>query len=403
MQRSSLNVATTACEVELSSVQSTDEKPSSLSPGYLSQLVEFSLRLPEIPGALDSIDWVWKPRSSWDSATEEIAWSLIHESQRYIHLLQFKDFLEEAQDLSSPIITALESKYDGLSVSLYYYLRRHLDELRKYLDLQDVLEKNADPFLFGAVKHACSCVRNGRYKIYGIDTRFITGPIKAVLLKENPIALTHCQLRALAVRFQNFYRGPEVIWSKEFDTQTDLLDKLFHTEQEGLEELAAELTTTALSLFRDLTVDMIRKGSGHPLAALNKWWNSLCRAAEECSATDMALCIKLDQLVLELYHLRDFYSFTAVLQGIHSSGRRPAVLQRFGHLIDSGENYRLYRQHIDSGAALHFLLPIVKLQSPESTVKSQIVFAAQKYALLNTFNKTSRRLHSFLISLCFCS
>jgi hypothetical protein len=160
------------------------------------------------------------------------------------------------------------------------------------------LEKNADPFLFGAVKHACSCVRNGRYKIYGIDTRFITGPIKAVLLKENPIALTHCQLRALAVRFQNFYRGPEVIWSKEFDTQTDLLDKLFHTEQEGLEELAAELTTTALSLFRDLTVDMIRKGSGHPLAALNKWWNSLCRAAEECSATDMALCIKLDQLVL---------------------------------------------------------------------------------------------------------
>jgi hypothetical protein len=145
MQRSSLNVATTACEVELSSVQSTDEKPSSLSPGYLSQLVEFSLRLPEIPGALDSIDWVWKPRSSWDSATEEIAWSLIHESQRYIHLLQFKDFLEEAQDLSSPIITALESKYDGLSVSLYYYLRRHLDELRKYLDLQDVSPPTPEP------------------------------------------------------------------------------------------------------------------------------------------------------------------------------------------------------------------------------------------------------------------
>ncbi|KAI2812774.1 hypothetical protein CBS115989_10127 [Aspergillus niger] len=60
------------------------------------------------------------------------------------------------------------------------------------------------------------------------------------------------------------------------------------------------------------------------------------------------------------------------------------------------------KQNIDSDAALHFLLPFVKLQSQESTATLQIVSAAQKYALRNTSNKASQRLLSFLIPLCFC-
>jgi hypothetical protein len=159
------------------------------------------------------------------------------------------------------------------------------------------LKKSADPFLFGAVHNACECVCNKRYTKYNINTRFITDPIRAVLSKDNPLTLIHCQLEALAVRFRNFYRGPEVIWSQDFDAQTNFLDKLYRTEPEELEAAAAELTAAALSLFRRLTVEMIVNSSGAPLTALNRWWNNICRAAEECSATDTTLCLKLDQLV----------------------------------------------------------------------------------------------------------
>ncbi|KAL2840812.1 hypothetical protein BJY01DRAFT_236632 [Aspergillus pseudoustus] len=414
MRGSSLSVATTVCELELDPVQPTDENLSSQPPQFLPQWIGIGrcsvessgTNILEIPEALDSIDWNWQPRSSWDSDANTIALQLIDESEKYFHLVQFKDWVQEARDCSSPIVKALESKYDGLGVILFSYLRRHLDEFGKYLGLTNALEKStADPFLSGAVNHACECVRYRRYTKYSIDTRLITEPIKAVLSKNNPIALIHCQLEALAVRFRNLYGSPEVVWSRDFDTQTDFLDKLYHTEPEEpeeLEALAGELTAVALSLFQELTAKMIKNGRGDPLTALNRWWNNLCRAAEECSTTNMALCLKLDQLVLELYHSRDFYSFTAILQGIRLSGRHPEVLQIFGHLIDPGENYRLYRQNIDSGAALHFLLPFVKLRSPKSTASSQIVSAANKYAQRNTFNKTSQRLLLFLSSLCFC-
>ncbi|PYH75185.1 uncharacterized protein BO88DRAFT_400772 [Aspergillus vadensis CBS 113365] len=407
-ERSSLSVATTAYDVELEPVLLTGEKPSSQPPQFHSQLIGFRFEssgtnVPKIPEALDSIRWKWQPRSSWDSDANTIAQQLIDESERYFPLVQFEDWVQEARDRSSPIVKALESKYDGLSVILYYYLRRHLNEFEKYLGLTNTLEKfTADPFLSGAVYHACECVCNRRYTEYNIDARFITDPIKAVLSKDNPIALIHCQLEALAVRFRNFYRSPEVVCSQDFNTQTAFLDKLYHTELEELEALAAELTAAALSLFQELTVEMVKKGSGDPLTALNRWWNSICRAAEECSATEPALYLKLDQLALKFYRLRDFYSFTGLLQGIRLSGRRPEVLRTLGHLIDSGENYRLYRQNIDSDATLHFLLPFVKLQSQESTATLQIVSAAQKYALRNTSNKASQRLLSFLIPLCFC-
>lgn len=329
MRGSSLSLATTACEVELDSGRPTHAKPSCQPSQYVSQLLglrsgsveSFSSKVPKIPEALDSINWKWHPSSSRDADVNTIGPRLIDESEMYFHLVQFENWVQVTRDSASPVLEALELKYEGLSVILYYYLRRHLDEFGKYLGLKNVsplslscpstayadapkfLEKSADPFLFGAVNHACECVRKQRYTTYSIDTRFITDPIKAVLSKDNPIALIHCQLEALAVRFRNVYGGPEVIWSQDFCTQTDLLDKIYHTESDELETLAVELTATALPFFRGLSVEMIKKGSGKPLAALNRWWNSICRAAEECSATEQVLCLKLDELSMVCNYL----------------------------------------------------------------------------------------------------
>lgn len=147
-ERSSLGVATTAYDVELEPVLLTGEKPSSQPPQFHSQLIGFRFEssgtnVPKIPEALDSIRWKWQPRSSWDSDANTIAQQLIDESERYFPLVQFEDWVQEARDRSSPIVKALESKYDGLSVILYYYLRRHLNEFEKYLGLT-----NVSPFRF---------------------------------------------------------------------------------------------------------------------------------------------------------------------------------------------------------------------------------------------------------------
>ncbi|KAI2836870.1 hypothetical protein CBS147323_10001 [Aspergillus niger] len=147
-ERSSLSVATTAYDVELEPVLLTGEKPSSQPPQFHSQLIGFRFEssgtnVPKIPEALDSIRWKWQPRSSWDSDANTIAQQLIDESERYFPLVQFEDWVQEARDRSSPIVKALESKYDGLSVILYYYLRRHLNEFEKYLGLT-----NVSPFRF---------------------------------------------------------------------------------------------------------------------------------------------------------------------------------------------------------------------------------------------------------------
>jgi hypothetical protein len=150
MRGSSLSVATTACELEGDLVRPTDAKPSCQPSQYVSQVIKFlsgsvesfTSKVPEIPEPLDN-NWKWQPSSSRDADLNTISSRLIDESEMYFHLVQFKDWVQVTTDSASPIVEALESKYDGLSLILYYYLRRHLDEFGKYLGLT-----NVSPYLY---------------------------------------------------------------------------------------------------------------------------------------------------------------------------------------------------------------------------------------------------------------
>lgn len=133
---------------------------------------------------------------------------------------------------------------------------------------------------------------DGKYVNCSFDSRFITHPLGSILTGSPTWLLFH-QLEALAVRFRRWYNSPEVVWSQEFDTQTGFLDELCRTEPKSL---AVQLSEADLSVFRELAVDDLTKGSGHVLSGLNTRWNSLCCSVEECSTDGDSFDLQLVQL-----------------------------------------------------------------------------------------------------------
>ena len=61
-----------------------------------------------------------------------------------------------------------------------------------------------------------------------------------------------------------------------------------------------------------------------------------------------------------LHNLRNFYSLTAVLQGLERAGFCPSELRDLHYLIEHDNNYESYRDDMDENPALHFLFPVMK-------------------------------------------
>ncbi|KAF4222373.1 hypothetical protein CNMCM5878_005655 [Aspergillus fumigatiaffinis] len=332
---------------------------------------------PKTHETLSFLAWTWRPYSAQTLDAERIASELTFESQEYFRLVRFEDWVRETIRISpSSAVGSLEAKYNRLSSNLYYYLRRHPEECEKYLDVKRILEKESDPFLFQAIGNASDCVSERKYSDIRIDARFITEPIKKILDHDKPIQLILHQLEALAVRFQNWYGSPEVDWLQDFDTQTDFLDNLYCIKPRNL---AVQLSKADASIFWELDVHAITEGSGSVLSTLNTRWNSLCCAVKECSSAGDGFDKKLVELVKVLCRLCNFFSLTAVLQGIRSSGRHIPALQEFDYLIDSEKNYLLYRQNMSADPALHFLFPFIRIGKPE--IASRILSAARNFTV----------------------
>ncbi|KAJ6021267.1 hypothetical protein N7540_006771 [Penicillium herquei] len=159
MSGSTLSLGTTARDEELESAQPDNESKELYyqpPPYFLRQpemtihsLARFRLcntdlalaagiELPEIPTPLTTPTWTWKPHSARSFDAETIAFHLISESEKYFCLVRFEDWVQEATGSSSDVVRSLEFKHEGLSVIMYHYLRSHLKEYGKYLDLKIV-------------------------------------------------------------------------------------------------------------------------------------------------------------------------------------------------------------------------------------------------------------------------
>ncbi|KAL4810574.1 hypothetical protein BDV18DRAFT_58 [Aspergillus unguis] len=140
------------------------------------------------------------------------------------------------------------------------------------------------------------------------------------------------------------------------------------------------------------------RGSGHVLSTLNTRWNSLCCSVEECSTDGDSFDFQLVQLA-RLYHLRNFYSLTAILQSIRSGKRSLAALQTFDYLIDPGGSYLQYRLNFYHGPSLHFLFLFLQTRFELDAVaaSSKVVSAAKRYSARGEIRSEFPR-HTSLLS-----
>jgi hypothetical protein len=151
-------------------------------------------------------------------------------------------------------------------------------------------------------------------------------------------------------------------------------------------------------LFQRLDVQAIQ--TNDVLRILNTRWNRLSGLVEECMATGFDMSRKLIKLAKvyrnvsitfnflisvfqELHRLRNFYSLTAVIQGIELSGCYSTRVQHgFGHLIKPEDNYRPYRRNMDASPALHFLFPMRTAACWEDmTLAATVVSVAKLYVV----------------------
>jgi hypothetical protein len=97
-----------------------------------------------------------------------------------------------------------------------------------------------------------------------------------------------------------------------------------------------------------------------------------------------------------LHQLRNYYSLTAIIQGIRASGGPRQTLQEFGYLVNWEQNFRAYRENMEYSAALHFLLPAaIAAREGDYTVAQRAIKACEAYnvgslyaAADNTFAET---------------
>lgn len=62
----------------------------------------------------------------------------------------------------------------------------------------------------------------------------------------------------------------------------------------------------------------------------------------------------------ELYRVRNYFSLTAIIQGIKASGLQTKALRVFGYLVDSKNNYEMYQWRARTRPGMDFLFPALR-------------------------------------------
>lgn len=157
---------------------------------------------------------------------------------------------------------------------------------------QMLQQNDSDPFVSAAVRNAWKSAYRYQYSKLELNFRFITEPLQRLLREPIPVESTLQHFKALRIRFQNYYNSPEADWSRQFETENDLLKRIFWIEPSLL---ARKLSISDRNLFQWLDTQDFQT-NGDILRDLNARWNRLCNHAQECMATGFDMRWKLAKL-----------------------------------------------------------------------------------------------------------
>ncbi|OQE71180.1 hypothetical protein PENNAL_c0109G00426 [Penicillium nalgiovense] len=328
-----------------------------------------------------SLCWDWSMSQSLAERSDAIAAKLAEQSSHKFSHIPFTEFVRRAYGLPSPAIEDSLRAYDFIESKIYSTFTRNLQHLGLLVELkQSLKEIDADPFLYAAIKKALQRVvlqrkphvplvdenlENGKPEL---DERlqWIIEPLQRLLQTPDTARNILSQLEILEKRFYKLYRSSEASWGP-FNTDTSFFGQVQWID---VSEFANALSRKDKVFFSQYIEDALFAKDDHARRVLNTRWNDLSVAVEECMVADVDVSGKIDHLAKELYCVRNYYSLTAIIQGIKASGLHTEALGDFGYLIDSENNYERYRRRVNTGPGMEFFYPALS-----AAVRGNFTFA----------------------------
>ncbi|KAJ5150364.1 hypothetical protein N7492_010715 [Penicillium capsulatum] len=303
-----------------------------------------------------------------------IARKLSDESLGKFSSIPYEEFIRKAFGFTSDYIDSFLWKYEYLEWSLSRNACRA--SIDYWIQVKEALTViGADPFLHATVQHirqkeAVRAYLRSEKEIVGMEHLIpnlsaqlkealdqVIEPLERLLSKPDAAQNVLEELQVVRFRFHDFYSPLNVDWNLSLDISNELLDEV---RWMNIPSLAGAIARKDEALFSQyiqfaFTRDEHSKQACH---VLNTRWNRLSSAVKEIMAAKIGLSSRIDCLADCLNGIRNYYSLTAIIQGIKASHVETEALHKFGKLLDTSDNYQQYRNRMrEDSYALHFLLP----------------------------------------------
>lgn len=217
--------------------------------------------------------------------------------------------------------------------------------------------------------------------------KFITRPLQEVLERADSAEMLLQDLQVLGIRLHDSLRPLEADWSTPLNNRNGFLEQLRWND---VPALASLISRKDMALFRDYVPIAFTKDGAQARSILSSRWNQLMVEVKECMAAGIGLESKIDGLAQVCWNRLNFninsdrpfqalhttcnyYSLTAVVQGIQASGLQTECSRKYGKLIDPTGGYQAYRSGMGGSHALHFLLPALSAFARKDLTYAEVV------------------------------
>ncbi|KAJ9480866.1 hypothetical protein VN97_g12656 [Penicillium thymicola] len=350
----------------------------------------------------------WSLSQSLAEGSDAIAAKLAEQSSHKFSRIPFTEFVRRAYGPSQAIERFLW-EHDFLEVKIYSTFIRNLQHLELLGELKQSLKKiDAGPFLYAAIEKALQRVMlqiNPHVPLIDkklenvkpeLDERlqWIIEPLQRLLQTPDTARNILQQLEILENRFYKLYRSPEANWGP-FNTDTLFFGQI---QRIDVSEFANALSRKDQDFLSQYVVDALYAKDDHARRKLNTRWNDLSIEVEECMVAKVDVSRKIDHLTQELYRVGNYYSLTAIIQGIKASGLHTKALEDFGYLVDSENNYERYRRRAKTRPGMDFFFPALS-----AAVRGNFTFADEVIDRFARYNVEDYQRHSFVcfVTACF--
>ncbi|KAJ5623099.1 hypothetical protein N7490_011704 [Penicillium lividum] len=329
------------------------------------QRVEEVLRRSRIP-PLRPIHWSWfPPRGGLDPRS--IASAIEKESHCQFLRVDFEEIVRASLGYPAPSVEWFLQQHTALYIHLVDHLRVYPDEILAYVEAEKYL-RDRSPFAHRAVVKCLHTVLP-TFNVHlptspGLE--FVAGPVQS-LFKNPRYKLTTILkiLSVLAKRFRTHYSQMSTMdWFTPFDTTAVFLEECLSTTSS--KDLAQKLFEIDEMEFSQLSRQSIITCDIRTTQLMKNWHTISMSTWEHYKNAHRRI----------LYTKKDYYSSTAILEGLHRFYASTARLNLNGSystvvvdtgvspeaasLITSVQNYAAYRQHYVQNPGIPFLFPHIR-------------------------------------------